>query len=55
MYVTEYTFQTEDGRLIASSTELFDNPVSNLSSDELQARYGDGFEVDKNNLIPLQV
>ena len=55
IYVTEYTFQTEDGRLVASSTELSDNPVSNLSADEFRARYSNGFEVDKNNLIPLQV
>jgi hypothetical protein len=55
IYVTEYVFQTEDGRLIASSTELSDNPVSNLSADEFRARYSNGFEVDKNNLIPLQV
>lgn len=55
MYVTEYTFQTEDGGLIAASTELSDNPVSNLSADEFRALYCNGFEVDKNNLIPLQV
>lgn len=55
MYVTEYAFQTEDGRSIAASTELFDNPVSKLSANEFRARYSNGFEVDKDNLIPLQV
>lgn len=55
VYVTEYTFQTEDERLIASSTELSGNPVSNLSADDFRAKYPNGYEVDKNNPIALQV
>lgn len=55
VYVTEYTFQTEDGRLIAGSSELFDNPVSNLSAEDFRAKYRNGFEVDKNSVTPLQV
>lgn len=55
MYVTEYIFQTEDGRLVAGSAELPDNPVSRLSADEFRAKYSNGFEVEKDRLIPLQV
>lgn len=55
MYAAEYTFQTEDGRSIAGAADLFDNPVSGLGADEFRAQYSNGFEVDKNNVIPLQV
>lgn len=55
IYVTAYAFQTEDGRTINGSAELYDNPVSDLISDELLERYRHGFEVSPDSPKLLSV
>jgi hypothetical protein len=55
IYKTDYTFQTEDGRTINGSAELFDNPVSAIISDELLQRYRHGFEVSQDSAALLSV
>lgn len=55
IYITEYTFQTEDGRSFVGYSELRDNPVSKLSADEFRKQYKNGYELEQDNMIPLGI
>jgi len=55
IYITEYTFETDDGQSVNGYAELYKNPVSNLDVDEFKAQYANGYEVDKENPVPLRV